>query len=293
MPHPAPTPPPHAALLVCRCVGYPQLCPAADCTMPLNLAQNETFERIEKLLLECTGGAASSPGKPSGLFPDGFIHLGGDEVNTDCWIKTPSIARWLAARNMSAADGYAYFVKKTAALAIAQGRRPIQWDEVYDLLKGGLPKQVIVHVWRGATNVTKVLADGHSVLRNVDGGNTSWYLDGLGVRWDEVYANEPCRGVPDALCPQILGGHGEMWGETVDASDLQQTVWPRLAAVAEKLWSPRAATTDASAAAPRIARFRCLLNERGVAAAPVANAMARSAPTGPGSCLAQRRRRRR
>ena len=165
--------------------------------------------------------------------------------------------------------------------------------EVYDLLKGGLPKQVIVHVWRGATNVTEVLADGHSVLRNVDGGNTSWYLDGLGVRWDEVYANEPCRGVPDALCPQILGGHGEMWGETVDASDLQQTVWPRLAAVAEKLWSPRAATTDASAAAPRIARFRCLLNERGVAAAPVANAMARSAPTGPGSCLAQRRRRRR
>ena len=84
-----------------------------------------------------------------------------------------------------------------------------------------------------------------------------------------------------------------MWGETVDASDLQPTVWPRLAAVAEKLWSPRAATADARGAAPRIARFRCLLNERGVAAAPVANALARSAPTGPGSCLAQRRRRRR
>ena len=126
-------------------------------------SSTETFERIEKLLLECTGGAASSPGKPSGLFPDGFIHLGGDEVNTDCWIKTPSIARWLTARNMSAADGYAFFVKKTAALAIAQGRRPIQWDEVYDLLKSGLPKQVIVHVWRGATNVTEVLADGHTV----------------------------------------------------------------------------------------------------------------------------------
>ena len=111
-------------------------------------------------------------------------------------------------------------------------------------------------------------------------------------RWDAVYANEPCRGVPDSLCPQILGGHGEMWGETVDASNLQQTIWPRLAAVAEKLWTPRAATADANAAAPRIARFRCLLNERGVAAAPVANAEARSAPTSPGSCLAQRRRRR-
>ena len=191
-------------------------------------------------------------------------------------------------------------------------------------------------------------------------------------------STQTCACLP--VC-QVLGGHGEMWGETVDASDLQQTVWPRLAAVAEKLWSPRAATAEARAAAPRIARlegvltappghchvqltvlsppgagapearvcarqscprerlrhsgpigreaalrplaglgwalrpcgpihgskavdpapalrlptsgFRCLLNERGIAAAPVANAEARSAPPGPGSCLAQRRRRRR
>ena len=33
--------------------------------------------------------------------------------------------------------------------------------------------------------------------------------------------------------------------------------------------------------------FRCLLNRRGVAAAPVDNPMARTAPPGPGSCLGQ------
>ena len=53
------------------------------------------------------------------------------------------------------------------------------------------------------------------------------YLDNLNVKWDAVYSNEPCADVPtDALCAKILGGHGEMWGETVDASDLEQTVWP-------------------------------------------------------------------
>ena len=48
--------------------------------MPLNLANAETFDRIANLMGECTGGAASAPGKPSGLFPDDFIHLGGDEA---------------------------------------------------------------------------------------------------------------------------------------------------------------------------------------------------------------------
>lgn len=49
-----------------------------------------------------TGGKASAVDAPSGLFPKNFIHLGGDEVNTDCWTKTPAIANWLAAHNMTA-----------------------------------------------------------------------------------------------------------------------------------------------------------------------------------------------
>ena len=78
-----------------------------------------------------------------------------------------------------------------------------------------------------------------------------------------------------------------MWGEKVDASDLAQTVWPRLAAIAERLWSPRS-RTDAKSALARIEAFRCLLNKRGVSAAPVNNAMARTGPSGPGSCYEQR-----
>ena len=84
----------------------------------------------------------------------------------------------------------------------------------------------------------------------------------------------------------MLGGGGEMWGETVDTSDLQNTIWPRLAAIAERLWSPRS-VTSADLARVRFAHFRCLLNLRGVAAAPVNNAVARSAPPGPGGCLDQ------
>ena len=143
-----------------------------------------------------------------------------------------------------------------------------------------------MHIWKSDTNVTECLANGYDVLLNVGYNAQSWYLDNLAVNWTAVYAQEPCAGVPDDLCSKILGGHGEMWGESVDESDLEQTVWPRLAAIAERLWSPRT-YADAAEALPRIQQFRCLLNRRGIHAAPVGNANARSAPAGPGGCLGQ------
>ena len=42
------------------------------------------------------------------------------------------------------------------------------------------------------------------------------------MAWAAVYSKDPCEGVPDDLCSIVLGGHGEMWGETVDVSDLEQ-----------------------------------------------------------------------
>eukprot|EP00940_MAST-03C_sp_MAST-3C-sp2_P000220 g220.t1 len=260
------------------CKGYPEICPSPTCTQPLNVANNKTFDVIDGLLEESSG--------KNGLFKDEFVHLGGDEVDTSCWTKSSSIRRWLSQRNMTADDGYAYFAKRAADIAISKGRRPVQWSEVYDHFKTELDKRTVVHIWKSNTNVTEVVANGYDVLRNVGYFQNSWYLDNLNVNWTAVYANDPCDGVPtDALCAKILGGNGEMWGETVDASDIEETVWPRLAAIAEKLWSPRASTKEVTATTTsRIENFRCLLNGRGVRAAPVNNANAREAPPGPGPC---------
>ncbi|CAK0847582.1 unnamed protein product [Prorocentrum cordatum] len=270
------------------CIGYPEICPAADCQMPLNVASEATFNLIEGLISEVAGTGSSKSHDASGLFPDSFVHLGGDEVNTSCWTKTPSVASWLQERNLTADEGYAYFAKRVASMVIQRGHRPVQWSEVYDHFKASLPKETIVHIWKGVTNVTEVVANGYDVLINVATGDKPWYLDYLNIKWDAVYRNDPCHGIPtDELCARVLGGHGEMWGETVDGSDLQSTVWPRLAAIAEKLWSGRSQTEDVAEVLPRIRAFRCLLLQRGVAAAPVDNAQARAAPAGPGSCFEQ------
>ena len=90
--------------------------------MPLNPASNTTFQLIEGIMSECTGGTIGQ-----GLFPSSMIHLGGDEVDTSCWSKTPAVAAWLAARGLTPDQGYGYFVNRTAHLAVAMGRRPVQW----------------------------------------------------------------------------------------------------------------------------------------------------------------------
>lgn len=104
-----------------------------------------------------------------------------------------------------------------------------------------------------------------------------------------MYNNEPTELLaPGSDLSLLLGGEACMWAETVDISDLEETVWPRAAAVAERLWTPEA-LMDVEAAEQRIETFRCLLMRRGVAAAPVTNREGRKAPRNPGSCYLQRR----
>eukprot|EP00438_Fugacium_kawagutii_P012779 Skav223623 [mRNA] locus=scaffold3504:38432:54844:- [translate_table: standard] len=79
----------------------------------------------------------------------------------------------------------------------------------------------------------------------------------------------------------VLGGEGCMWGEH-DPSDLEFTVWPRLAAIAERLWSDRLVNSTAEAE-PRLEAFRCQLLSRGVHSGVVGGS-GRAAPPGPGSC---------
>lgn len=58
----------------------------------------------------------------------------------------------------------------------------------------------------------------------------------------------------------------------------------------ERLWSTRDATSTGNmntTVLPRLEYFRCLLNQRGVPAAPVTNEYARKPPIGPGSCYVQ------
>ena len=83
-----------------------------------------------------------------------------------------------------------------------------------------------------------------------------------------VLPQERCTGIDPGVCANlVLAGVG---GTTVDASDVMNTVWPRAAAIAERLWSPHN-ITYIDAAAPCYSVFRSLLVKRGFGAAPNLN----------------------
>lgn len=270
------------------CAGMPEICPAPFCrsteinSWALDITKNATFAVVEGLLQELAS-----------LFPEQLLHIGGDELNTECWQQHPYILEWFAAHNMTLADGYLYYGRRVHPFVTQTlNRTLVGWQEMYDAFYTALdPATTIIQQWiphggwgTFVPNVAftkNVTSHGYRLIWS---DAAKWYLDFTQVTWQEMYDAEPCQGLVDQECSLVLGGEGCMWGEAVDTSDLMATVWPRAAAIAERLWSPRTAKEGAANATDRLVAFRCLLNRRGIAAAPPENPLARSAPYDASSC---------
>ncbi|CAJ1390097.1 unnamed protein product [Effrenium voratum] len=255
--------------------SHPELFDAACLARSRRLAfkpTQETFDFLEGLLREWT----------SGIFRDGYLHLGSDEVPMECWAHLEvTDERGRSVRGPHRL--FSLFVGAIFQRAKKLNRQAIFWDEAFS--SASLPEDAVIQVWRDKNLVRQVVNAGHRAVLS-----WGWYLDHLQEGWKGMYQNDPTSGVPNDQHHLVLGGlssklEGEacMWGETVDGSDQGNTLWPRLAAVAERLWSRREVTLTAEAARPRLETFRCLLLQRGVEAAPVSGT-GRSAPPGPGAC---------
>ncbi|KAK9684152.1 hypothetical protein RND81_10G190100 [Saponaria officinalis] len=258
-------------------VGYPDLWPSSTCKEPLDVSKNFTFDVISGILNDLRS-----------IFPFELFHLGGDEVNTGCWNTTPHIKQWLIDHNMTTKDAYRYFVLEAQELAISNNRTPVNWEETFITFPTKLNPKTVIHNWLVSGICPRAVAKGFRCIYSDQG---AWYLDHLNVPWETVYNAEPLKGISNVTEQQmILGGEVCTWGERVDTSDIFQTIWPRAAAAAERLWSNREVISSRNITQtilPRLQYFRCLLNMRGVQAAPVTNQYSRRAPINPGSCFEQ------
>jgi hexosaminidase len=191
-------------------------------------AFDPTNEKVYKFLDEFIGEMAK-------LFPDHFFHVGGDEVNGKQWDANPKIQEFIRTHDLKSNAGLQlYFNKKLQGIVSKHGKSMVGWDEVLD---PALPKDIVIQSWRGQASLAEAAKQGYrGILSN------GYYLD-LGWSAARHYAVDPMGGAAADLSAgekqRILGGEACMWSEYVNAENIDSRIWPRNAAIAERLWSPQ------------------------------------------------------
>ncbi len=174
-------------------------------------------------------------GEMVALFPDEYFHIGGDEVNGKQWDASPHIQSFMREQGMkSNHDLQAYFNRRVLAILRKHGKKMIGWDEV---LHPELPKDIVVHSWRGQESLAEAARQGYMGILSF-----GYYLDHIQPA-SFHYQVDPLEGETAGLNKEqkkrILGGEACMWSEFVTPENIDSRIWPRTAAIAERLWSPQ------------------------------------------------------
>ena len=214
----------------------------------LDPSREETYAFLDAFFEEMTA-----------LFPDPYFHIGGDEVVARQWNASARVQAFAKQNNLKDAHAIqAYFNQRVQKLLQKRGKILIGWDEV---LHPDLPRDIVVQSWRGQKSLAEAATQGYR-------GILSWgyYLDHLSPAAFH-YGVDPMSGDADKLAPaeksRILGGEMCMWAEYTTSEMVDSRIWPRAAAIAERLWSP-AATRDVDSMYARMESVSRLLEWTGV-----------------------------
>ncbi|XP_037946614.1 probable beta-hexosaminidase fdl [Teleopsis dalmanni] len=254
----------------------------------LNPKNNNTYlvlQRLYEELLNLTG-------------PTDYFHLGGDEVNLECWSQyfndTDLRGLWCD-----------FMLNAMTRLKIANNNVEPKivtvWSSGLTNTKCLPKRQFAVQVWGGSTwqENYDLLDNGFNVIfSHVD----AWYLDcgfgnwrstGEGAcspyrTWQNVYKHRPWERMrlDKAQRKQVLGGEVCLWTEQVDEGQLDNRLWPRSAALGERLWSDPDDKHELDIvpqdAFRRISIFRNRLVELGLKAEPI---FPKFCAQNPGECI--------
>ncbi len=202
-------------------------------------AEEATFRFLEEVLSEVME-----------LFPSEYIHLGGDEAHKEQWRASCRIEERMRELGVADVDGLqSYFIARMERFVNAQGRKIVGWDEI---LEGGLAPNAAVMSWRGAAGGIAAAKAGHPVVMSP---YSHCYLDYYQAQDDEeplaiggllplekVYEFDPI--FPELSAEEgkfVLGGQCNLWTEYVASPEqAEYMTYPRLLALAEGVWSPKA-----------------------------------------------------
>src|SRR5437588_7635886 len=173
-------------------------------------------------------------GEMAALFPDAYLHIGGDENEGKQWDRNPQIQAFMKEHGIK--DNRAlqtYFNQRLLKILTKHGKRMMGWDEIF---QPDLPKDVVIQSWRGPQSLAQ------AAKRGYDGVLSAGYYIDLIYPASQHYLADPLpegSTLTPAEAAHVLGGEATMWGEWVSPETIDSRIWPRTAAIAERLWSPR------------------------------------------------------
>jgi hexosaminidase len=208
------------------------------------------------------------------LFPSKYIHLGGDEANKTHWENCPDCqARMKAEKLPNEEELQSYFMKRMSCYVQSKGKEVMGWDE---LTNSEIPEDAIIYGWRGEGDAALVAArKGHRFVMTP--AKKLYLIRYQGPQWFEpltyfgnntlkdVYDYEPVQADwEDGVDTLLMGIQGSLWTEFCQTpEDVEYLLFPRLAAVAERSWSPKS-SSNWEAFLPALDNYLAQLDQQGL-----------------------------
>lgn len=186
--------------------------------------REETYNFLDKFI-----------GEMAEVFPDHYFHIGGDEVNGKQWDANPRIQEFMHAHKIkSNQELQQYFTLRIQKIVSKHHKLMVGWDEI---LSPGMPEDIVIQSWRGPDSLASAAQQGYRGLLS-----SGYYLDGMAPA-GKHYLVDPMSDADAKLTPEqqkrILGAEACAWAEFLSDENIESRIWPRTAAIAERLWSPQ------------------------------------------------------
>ena len=199
------------------------------------------------------------------LFPGNYFHIGGDENQGKEWDANPKIQEFKKKNGLANNhELQTYFTMKLIPMLKKHNKELMGWEEI---MTKNMSKEAIIHSWKG---VNESVVPGGSLVAAAKNGyktvlSNGYYID-LMLSIKSHYLNDP---IPKNTIltaeekARILGGEATMWSELVTPLNIDSRIWPRTAAIAERLWSNEN-ITDLNSLHKRLKTISFRLEELGI-----------------------------